>query len=243
MAIDTLQKRRPSPDSPGVAALGTDTAGQGPHVGILLYDGFSLLDAAGPADLLVRLPGATVTMIGERRGPVRTDTGCVGLVADRSIDEVPMLDVLLVPGAGVRGTTGAMENDVLLDWIRRVDRHTTWTVSVCTGSLILGKAGLLREQATTYWASGPYLEQTFGVRYVRARYVRDGKIVTAAGVSAGIDMALYLAEQLAGETMARGIQLAVEYDPQPPLDSGDPFTASDELKKLSLRLLSESAAA
>ena len=213
----------------------------GPKVGILLYDGFSLLDAAGPADLLVRLPGATVTMIGENRGPVRTDTGCVALMADRSFDEVDRLDVVLVPGGGVRGTTGAMGNEKLLDWIRRVDRHSAWTVSVCTGSLILGKAGLLRERATTYWASGNYLERTFGVEYVSARYVRDGKIVTAAGVSAGIDMALYLAAQLAGETTARGIQLAVEYDPKPPLDSGDPVTASEELKELSLRLLTDSA--
>lgn len=213
----------------------------GPQVGILLYDGFSLLDAAGPADLLVRLPGATVTMIAEDRGLVRTDTGCVGLVADRSIDEVDRLDVLLVPGGGERGTGDAMRNEVLLDFIRRVDRHTTWTASVCTGSLILGRAGLLRERATTYWASGDYLERTFGVRYVSERYVRAGKVVTAAGVSAGIDMALYLADELAGETLARAIQLAVEYDPRPHLDSGDPTRASEDLKELSLRLLTDSA--
>jgi transcriptional regulator GlxA family with amidase domain len=213
----------------------------GPHVGILLYDGFSLLDAAGPADLLVRLPGATVTMIAECRGPVRTDTGCVGLLADRTIDEIDRLDVLLVPGGGERGTSGAMKNEVLLDWIREIDQHTAWTVSVCTGSLILGKAGLLRDRATTYWASGNYLERTFGVEYVTERYVRAGKIITAAGVSAGIDMALYLAAQLAGETLARAIQLAVEYDPKPPFDSGNPTTACEELKDLSLRLLTDSA--
>lgn len=213
----------------------------GPQVGILLYDGFSLLDAAGPADLLVRLPGATVTMIAECRGPVRTDTGCVGMVADRSFDEVDRLDVLLVPGGGEHGTSTAMKNELLLDFVRRVDEHTTWTASVCTGSLILGRAGLLRDRATTYWASGNYLERTFGVRYVAERYVRAGKIVTAAGVSAGIDMALYLADQLAGERLARAIQLAVEYDPRPHLDSGDPTTASADLKELSLRLLTDSA--
>lgn len=214
---------------------------RGPHVGILLYDGFSLLDAAGPADLLVRLPGATVTMIAEDRGPVRTDTGCVALVADRALDEVDRLDVLLVPGGGERGTSNAMKNEVLLDWIREIDRHTTWTASVCTGSLILGKAGLLRDRATTYWASGNYLERTFGVRYVTERYVRAGKIVTAAGVSAGIDMALYLADRLAGERLASAIQLAVEYDPKPHLDSGNPTTASEDLKELSLKLLTDSA--
>ena len=213
----------------------------GPHVGILLYDGFSLLDAAGPADLLVRLPGATVTTIAENRGEVRTDTGCVGLVADRSFDEIDQLDVLLVPGAGERGTTGAMKNDALLDFIRRVDQHTTWTVSVCTGSLVLGQAGLLHDRATTYWASGNYLERTFDVRYVSERYVRAGKVVTSAGVSAGIDMALYLAGELAGETLARAVQLAVEYDPRPPFDSGNPTTAPEDLKRLSLRLLNESA--
>jgi transcriptional regulator GlxA family with amidase domain len=213
----------------------------GPQVGILLYDGFSLLDAAGPADLLVRLPGATVTLIAECRGEVRTDTGCVGLVADRSVDEIDRLDVLLVPGGGEHGTSTAMKNEVLLDFIRRVDRHTTWTASVCTGSLILGKAGLLHDRATTYWASGNYLERTFGVKYVAERYVQAGKIVTAAGVSAGIDMALYLAAQLAGEHVARAIQLAVEYDPRPHLDSGNPATASADLKELSLRLLTDSA--
>jgi transcriptional regulator GlxA family with amidase domain len=163
------------------------------------------------------------------------------VVADRAIDEVDRLDVLVVPGAGERGTNGAMKNEVLLDWIRRIDQHTEWTVSVCTGSLILGEAGLLRERATTYWASAEFMANRFGVEYVPARYVRAGKIITAAGVSAGIDMALYLAELLAGETMARGVQLAVEYDPRPPLDSGNPATASAELKELAARLIDESA--
>lgn len=212
----------------------------GPHIGILLYDGFSLLDVAGPADLLVRLPGATVTMIAEQRGLVRTDTGFASVMADRSFDEVDRVDVLVVPGAGERGTTGAMENPVLLDWIRRVDEHTTWTVSVCTGSLILGEAGLLRNRATTYWACANYMENRFGVEYVPARYVRDGKVLTAAGVAAGLDMALFLAMEIAGEEVARGVQLAVEYDPRPPLDSGSPVTASEELRELSLRLVIES---
>jgi transcriptional regulator GlxA family with amidase domain len=133
-----------------------------------------------------------------------------------------------------------MNNPVLLDWIRRIDRHTTWTTSVCTGALILGSAGLLRERATTYWASAPYLEATFGVEYVPARYVQVGKVITAAGVSAGIDLALFLAAKLAGEEVARAVQLAVEYDPQPPFDAGDAATASPQLKELALRLLAES---
>jgi transcriptional regulator GlxA family with amidase domain len=220
----------------GTAHAGTP----GPRIGILLYDGFSLLDPTGPAELLSRLPGAKVTMIAEHRGPIRTDTGQVSVLAERSVAEVHRLDVLLVPGAGNRGTVAAMQNPVLLDWIRRIDRHTAWTTSVCTGALILGAAGLLRDRATTHWASASYLESTFGVRYVPERYVRVGKVVTAAGVSAGIDLALYLASSIAGEETARGIQLGVEYDPRPPFDAGNAATASPELKALALRLLADS---
>jgi transcriptional regulator GlxA family with amidase domain len=229
------------PAATGTAAAAPARGGRpGPEIGILLYDGFSLLDPTGPAELLSRLPGATVTMIGERRGPVRTDTGRTAVFADRAVSEVDRLDVLLVPGAGNRGTVAAMNNPVLLDWIRRIDRHTTWTTSVCTGALILGSAGLLRERATTYWASADYLETTFGVEYVPERYVRVGKLVTAAGVSAGIDLALFLAGELAGEEVARAVQRAVEYDPRPPFDAGDAATASLQLKELALRLLAES---
>lgn len=227
------------------AALGLTTgtataATPGPRIGILLYDGFSLLDPTGPAELLSRLPGATVTMLAEHRGPVRTDTRQVAVLAERSVAEVDRLDVLLVPGAGNRGTVAAMENPVLVDWIRRIDRHTTWTTSVCTGALILGAAGLLSDRATTYWASASYLESTFGVRYVPDRYVRVGKIITAAGVSAGIDLALYLAALISGEETARAVQLAVEYDPRPPFGSGNAAAASPALKALALRLLAES---
>lgn len=225
----------------GVAHAATPRGGTGPSIGILLYDGYSLLDPTGPAEILSRLPDATVTMIAERRGPVRTDTGDVAVLAERSIDEVDRLDVLLVPGAGNRGTIGAMNNRALLDWIRLVHRHSAWTTSVCTGSLVLAAAGLLKgRRATTYWASAEYLESTFGVTYLPQRYVRSGKIVTAAGVSAGLDMALYLAALLTDEETARAIQLAVEYDPGPPFDSGDAARADPELKERALRLLAAS---
>ncbi|MGW1377778.1 DJ-1/PfpI family protein [Streptomyces sp. NPDC002446] len=213
----------------------------GPDIGILLYDGYSLLDPTGPAEVLSRLPGARVTMIAERRGPVRTDTGDVAVLAERAISEVEHLDVLLVPGAGNRGTTGAMRNEALLSWIRRIDRRSRWTTSVCTGSLVLAAAGLLDgRRATTYWASADYLESEFPVTYLPERYVRSGKIITAAGVSAGIDMALYLAARIAGDTTAKAIQLAVEYDPQPPFDSGNAAEADPRLRELALRLLAES---
>ncbi|MFI6642702.1 DJ-1/PfpI family protein [Streptomyces sp. NPDC050504] len=225
----------------GAAHAATPRGGTGPHVGVLLYDGYSLLDPTGPAEILSRLPGATVTMVAQERGPVRTDTGDVAVLAERSIDEVDRLDVLLVPGAGNRGTVGAMNNDALLGWIRRVHRHTAWTTSVCTGSLVLAAAGLLDgRRATTYWASAAYLESTFDVTYLPRRYVRSGRIVTAAGVSAGLDMALYLASLIADEETARAIQLAVEYDPRPPFDSGDAAQAGPELKERALRLLAQS---
>ncbi|MFI2215020.1 DJ-1/PfpI family protein [Streptomyces sp. NPDC020141] len=227
--------------SDGSAPDGSPPGGDGPEIGILLYDGFSLLDATGPAEVLSRLLGARVTMIGERRGQVRTDTGDVRVTAERSIAETDRLDVLLVPGAGNRGTIASMENRALLGWIRRVHRHTGWTTSVCTGSLILAAAGLLDgRRATTYWASADYLRTHFDVTVVPERFVRSGKIVTAAGVSAGLDMALYLTSLIAGDTTAQAIQLAVEYDPRPPFDSGDATKADRELKELALRLLSES---
>jgi putative intracellular protease/amidase len=227
--------------APTGAAHAVPQGGAGPNIGILLYDGYSLLDPTGPAEVLSRLPDATVTMIAEKRGAVRTDTGDVAVIAERSIDEVDRLDVLLVPGAGNRGTVGAMNNEVLLRWIRQMHRHTQWTTSVCTGSIVLAAAGLLDgRHATTYWASAEYLRSTFDVTYLPQRYVRSGKIITAAGVSAGVDMALYLASLIADDDTAKAIQLAVEYDPQPPFDSGNAADASPQLKERALQLLAAS---
>ncbi|MGW3494923.1 DJ-1/PfpI family protein [Streptomyces sp. NPDC001020] len=223
------------------AAQAAPMSGAGPNIGILLYDGYSLLDPTGPAEVLSRLPEATVTMIAEKRGAVRTDTGDVAVVAERSIAEVDRLDVLLIPGGGNHGTISAMNNETLLSWIREIHRHSRWTTSVCTGSIVLAAAGLLKgRQATTYWASADYLQSTFGVTYLPQRYVRSGKIITAAGVSAGLDMALYLASLIAGEDTAKAIQLAVEYDPQPPFDSGNAADADARLKEHALQLLAAS---
>ncbi|GAP51844.1 putative Isonitrile hydratase [Streptomyces azureus] len=223
------------------AAHAVPRSGKGPDIGILLYDGYTLLDPTGPAEVLSRLPDATVTMIAEKRGAVRTDTGDVAMVAERSIAEVDRLDVLLIPGGGNRGTIGAMNNEPLLSWIREIHRHSRWTTSVCTGSIILAAAGLLKgRQATTYWASADYLQSTFDVTYLPQRYVRSGKVITAAGVSAGVDMALHLASLMAGEDTARAIQLAIEYDPHPPFDSGNAADADARLKEHALQLLAAS---
>ncbi|MEV0321692.1 DJ-1/PfpI family protein [Streptomyces sp. NPDC050658] len=219
-----------------------DRGGEQLDVAILLYDGFTALDAVGPYEVLCRLPGVRVTTVARKAGPVRTDTGELALTAERAMSEVAGADVLLVPGGGNRGTLAMMEDAGVHRWIRAVHRRSRWTTSVCTGSLILGAAGLLRGlPATTYWASRPYLKEV-GAVYTPGRFVETGKIITAAGVSAGIDMGLHLAARLADERVAQAMQLAVEYDPDPPYDTGSPEKADADLEALALKLLADSAA-
>lgn len=187
-------------------------------IAISLFDRFTALDAVGPYEVLSRLPGAEVVFVAEHPGVVRTETGMLGLVVDRALDDVPACDVVVVPGGP--GTRAMLEPGPLHDWIARVHEGTTWTTSVCTGSLILGAAGLLDGlEATTHWATRDLLAGT-GAVPVERRVVVQGKIVTAAGVSSGIDMALWLAGQLATETVGQAIQLGIEYDPEPPYDIG-----------------------
>ncbi len=208
---------------------------------VLLYDGFTALDAVGPYEVLCRVPGLRVTMVAREAGPVRTDTGELSLVADRAMRDVHRADVLLVPGGGDRGVTAMLGDATVHEWIRRVHRRSVWTTSVCTGSLILGAAGLLRGlPATTYWAARPYLEKV-GATYKPGRFVEAGKIITAAGVSAGIDMGLHLAARLSGTKVAEAMQLAVEYDPDPPYDTGSPEKADAETEALALKLIADAA--
>jgi putative intracellular protease/amidase len=201
-------------------------------VAIPLYDRFTALDAIGPYEVLSRLPGAEVTFVGERTGPVRTDTRMLALTVDARIDEIDACDVVVVPGGP--GTRSMLEPGPLHDWVRRMHETTQWTTSVCTGSLILGTAGLLEGlTATTHWAAmdelAPLCESPTGQRVVPHP---EARIVTAAGVSAGIDMALWLAGQIAGDYVARAIQLGIEYDPQPPFDAGSPEKAGPDLVAL-----------
>jgi transcriptional regulator GlxA family with amidase domain len=204
------------------------------QVTVLIYDEFTALDAVGPYDLLSCVPGATVEFVAAVAGPIRTDTHMLALQASRSYAEVSSTDVLVVPGGF--GTYEQVRDDALLEWIRAVDATTTWTTSVCTGSLILGAAGLLEGlAATTHWAAADAL-QFFGATYRPERYVQEGKIITAAGVSAGIDMSLYLIAQLAGEDVARAAQLATEYDPRPPYDSGAPANVPEHIRELALTM-------
>lgn len=197
---------------------------------IPIFPDFTALDAIGPYEVLRSLPGATVTFAAAAPGVVRTDSRMVGLQADASFDQIERADILLVPGGF--GTRAGMKDERFLDWIRRIHETTEWTASVCTGSLVLGAAGLLRGlKATTHWSQAEVLEST-GATYTADRVVTQGKIVTGAGVSAGIDLALTLAAEIAGEDRAKAIQLVIEYDPQPPFDAGSPAKAGRRIMEL-----------
>jgi transcriptional regulator GlxA family with amidase domain len=200
------------------------------NIAIVLYDRFTALDAIGPYEVLSRLPGARVTFLAAEAGPVRTDNGMLTVEAERSLGELTDPDIVLVPGGP--GEVAARAGTETLDWLRRADTTSTWTTSVCTGSLILAAAGLLDGvRATTHWLAMSELE-SLGARPISERVVFEGKRVTAAGVSAGIDMALTLAERIAGREIAQAIQLGIEYDPQPPFDAGSPEKAPAEIVAL-----------
>jgi putative intracellular protease/amidase len=211
-------------------------------IAIYIFDKLTALDAIGPYEVLQRLPGAQVKFVGAERGPVRTEQGMLGVVRDYSRDEVTSADILVVPG-GI-GTRPLIEDEPTLEWIRAIDAGSTWTTSVCTGSLLLGAAGLLEgKRATTHWAVLDMLKQ-FGAIPTSERVIEQGKIITAAGVSSGIDMALRLAAKIAGDEAAQAIQLGIEYDPQPPFDTGSKAKAGDRIVDLAMGgLLREAAAA
>lgn len=195
------------------------------QVAIVLFDGFTALDAVGPYQVLALVPGAEVVVVAERTGPVRNELGNLGMIADVAFAEVPSPDIVVVPGA----PDPPVSDGPLHEWLRAVDATTTWTTSVCTGSLVLAAAGLLTGRtATTHWAAYDELAE-LGAKPIRERVVFDGKYVTAAGVSSGIDMGLTLAGKIAGDDAARAIQLVIEYDPQPPYDAGSPDTAPEEI--------------
>jgi transcriptional regulator GlxA family with amidase domain len=197
---------------------------------IALFDRFTALDAVGPHQVLHHLPGSEVVFAAERVGGVTDDTRTLTLQAQASYADVPRPDIIVIPGGP--GQAAQMMPGPLPDWLLEADKTSTWTTSVCTGSLILAGAGLLTgRKATTNWQAHEALRR-LGAISQRERYVFDGKYVTAAGVSAGIDMALALAGRLAGDEEAERIQLAIEYDPQPPYQSGSPATARPEIVAL-----------
>ncbi len=200
------------------------------QIAYLLYDRFTALDITGPHEVLNSVPGNESVFVAETVGPVRNESDTLSLVADASLDEVRSPDILVVPGGF--GTRALLEHEPLLEWIREVHEGTTWTTSVCTGSLLLAAAGLLDgAPATTHWLARDLLA-SLGARPVPERIVEHGKIVTAAGVSAGIDMALRLVQLINGDEVAQAVQLGIEYDPDPPMDAGSPEKAPPEIVEL-----------
>ncbi|HEC11062.1 MAG TPA: DJ-1/PfpI family protein [Acidimicrobiales bacterium] len=201
------------------------------QIAVALFERMTALDAVGPYEVLQRLPGAEVVFVGENRGEVRTENGFLGLTVDATFDEVGSPDVVVVPG-GV-GTRPIVEADghPLVRWVAQVHPGTRFTTSVCTGSLVLARAGLLAgRDATTHWGARGTLAR-LGAVPVEERVVEHltDRVITAAGVSAGIDMALRLSELLVDDVAARAMQLMIEYDPQPPFDCGSLPKSDDEV--------------
>ena len=196
---------------------------------IFLYPQMTTLDFVGPHEVLSRIPGIEVKKVAKVKGPVTADTG-LQIIADYSIDEVEHADYLLIPGG--TDTFTSMADEAVVEWVRRIDATTERTTSVCTGSLLLAKAGLLNgRSATTHWATLDMLKE-LGADPVQGRFVESGKYMTAAGVSAGIDMGLALSAQLVNEDFAQLMQLLIEYDPAPPFKSGSPETASPHILEM-----------
>jgi len=197
------------------------------QIAFMLYPGFTALDAIGPFDVLQSVPGHEAVFVAEQAGPVPNDSNRLAIVAERSLADVPSPDIVVVPGGF--GTRALLEHEPILDWLRTAHQTTTFTTSVCTGSLLLAAAGLLDGiPATTHWLARDLLAG-LGAEPVSDRVVEQGKIVTAAGVSSGIDMALRLVQRMYGDEMAQAVQLGIEYDPQPPFDSGSPEKATPEV--------------
>ncbi len=197
------------------------------QIAILVFEKLTALDAIGPYEVLRSVPGWEVKFVGSEKGTVRTDCGALGLSVDYSLEEVSEADVVLVPGG--EGNRPLLADEAVLSWLRELDAGTKWTTSVCTGSLVLGAAGLLQgKRATSHWLFVERLRE-FGADPVGGRFVEDGKILTSAGVSAGIDMALHLVGREAGPELAQAVQLGLEYDPQPPFDAGSASKAPEPI--------------
>ncbi|MDD7811993.1 DJ-1/PfpI family protein [Mycobacterium sp. CSUR Q5927] len=211
------------------------------QIAIVLYPGFTALDFIGPYEVLRWLPDAQVRFVWHEPGPITADSGVLIVGATHSFDETPSPDVIVVPGGMT--TTEHARDEKLLAWVRQAHATATWTASVCSGSIILAAAGLLAgKRATSHWLALPALK-AFGVTPVGdERIVHSGDIVTCAGVSAGIDLGLWLAGRIGGEDRAKVIQLSMEYDPQPPFDSGHLSKASTKTKAAATALMARDLA-
>lgn len=207
---------------------------------IYIYNGLTALDAIGPYEILSRLPNANVKFVAKEKGVIVSDTHFLKLVAEYDITEIDKADILLIPGSVVGFIREAKETN-LLSWIKKIDKTTTWTTSVCSGSIILAAAGLLKDKkATSHWGVIQLLKN-YGSIPTKERYVKEGKMITAQGVSAGIDMSLYLASQIVGEEQAKAYQLFIEYDPKPPFNSGNMDEAETATIELAKKILGREA--
>jgi transcriptional regulator GlxA family with amidase domain len=208
------------------------------QIAIGLYPGFTALDAIGPYAVFTNVPGADVVLCAEQRGSVADESGLLRLDLEHTFDDVPAPDVLLVPGGLVTRLVAA-EGGPIVDWIRSAHETTTYTTSVCTGALLLGAAGVLTGvRATTHWLAYDHLRR-YDADATEERVVIEGKVATAAGVSAGIDLALTLVDKLYGAEVAQAVQLGIEYDPQPPHDTGAPSKAPAEIRELVSAVMTE----
>jgi putative intracellular protease/amidase len=211
------------------------------QIAIVAYPGFTALDMIGPYEVLRNLPDAEVRFVWHDAGPITADSGVLVIGATHSLAETPSPDLILVPGGP--STPVHARDEALLDWLRAAHRSARWTASVCSGSVILAAAGLLEgRRATSHWLAIPLLKGFGATPVSDERVVRDGNVITSAGVSAGLDLALWLAGQIGGEGRAKAIQLSIEYDPQPPFDSGHMSKASAATKAAATALLSRDSA-
>ena len=210
------------------------------QVAFLVYEGLTTLDLIGPYEVINAVPGWEVRFVAKQAGEVRVDSKAFGITVDNALADVAQPDIFVVPG-GIEGTFAAAGDEEILDWVRKAHETSKWSTSVCTGSLILGAAGVLTgKRATTHWGATAMLEQ-YGAEFTSQRVVEDGKVMTAAGVSSGIDMALTLVGRIEGDDTARAVQLAIEYDPQPPYDAGSPEKAGPAIVELAMAALAPGA--
>ncbi len=197
------------------------------RVAALLFDQLTVLDIVGPTEVVSWIPDVEILWIGKEKGPVKAVPTGLTVTVDHALNEVSSADILMIPGGP--GVRRLLDDEVLLDWVRQIHDTTTWTTSICTGSLLLGAAGLLDGlTATTHWNATQMLSN-FGATYSEDRVIPQGKIVTSAGVSSGIDMALWLMGQIVGDHAAKAAQLCIEYDPQPPYNAGAPSKAGTDV--------------
>jgi putative intracellular protease/amidase len=207
---------------------------------IYLYNGITMLDAIGPYEALRQMEDTEVLFVAEHKGEVKADSGFIDVNVKYSIDDVKEADILIIPGSTI-GFIHEMKNKKVLDWIKEIDKKTKWTTSVCTGSIILASTGLLTGlKATSHWKTINLLSE-YGTIPTRERVIEQGKYITAAGVSAGIDMALYLSNKIVGEVETKAIQLAIEYDPKPIFQSGNYSNADEKVIEIADKKLSNRA--